>query len=103
MIVGRENLRVIRVESKGGLVLLLAAEAVKTLDRGVAVRAVLPTAGCPPFEVGGFGRIRQRLTSGEQCGDVDAIVGLNLRGHLLSPHLALSTNKTCPLLGSGAS
>jgi hypothetical protein len=57
-----------------GLVLLPLPKAVKLLDLGDAVRAVLPFAGGLPLELGAFRRARQRFARREQCFDVDSIV-----------------------------
>jgi hypothetical protein len=65
----------IGVEGEGALVVLFLAEAVIAFDRGVAVRAVLPLASGAPLELRGNGRFCKRLARGDQCFDVDAIVG----------------------------
>jgi hypothetical protein len=49
------------------------------------MRAILPSARRPPFEIGGLGRIRKRFTRGKQRSNIDAIVGLNFGSHMHSP------------------
>ena len=60
-ILGGEHFRMIDVERKLGLVLLLFAKTMETLHGRLAVCSVLPLAGRPPLELRGLGRCRQRF------------------------------------------
>ena len=56
-----EDLGMVGIELEGFLAALLLAQAEETLDRRVAVGAVLPFTGGAPFEFGGFRRLGQRI------------------------------------------
>ena len=73
-ILGGEDLRVVGLERRLGLVRLLLAEAEEALDVRLAVGAVLPLAGRPPRELRRLGRALQRLARVEQRLDVDSVV-----------------------------
>src|SRR5688572_6066387 len=77
-ILGGKDLRMVRFERELGLVLLLFAESVKALDLRVGVGAVLPLAGCPPFEFRCLRRGLQCFPRGQQCPYVDAVVDTQL-------------------------
>ena len=74
VVLRREDLRVIRLERRLGLVLLLLAEAEEPVHVRPAVRAVLPLAGGPPRELRGLGRALERLARIEQRLHVDSVV-----------------------------
>ena len=76
------------LEPEARLVRVLFAQAVELLDRRDTVRAVLPLAGCPPLELGRFGRLAQRFASLEQCADVDTIIASRLI-HPFSPYVLI--------------
>mgnify|MGYP003694720491 CR=1 FL=1 len=75
VILGREDLRMIGFEGELGLVLLLLAEPVETLDLRLAVRAVLPFAGRPPRELRPpAARLFSASRARQQRIDVDSVV-----------------------------
>ena len=73
--VGGEDLGVVGVEHRFGLVLCSCAETEEVLDLRRAVDAVLPLRGCPPGELRGLRRALQHLARVEQCLDVDSVLG----------------------------
>jgi hypothetical protein len=69
-----ENLRVIGLEGKLGLMPLLVPEPVESLNGGHGVGTALPLAGCTPGELCGLGRALLRFPLGQQGVYVDAVV-----------------------------
>jgi hypothetical protein len=78
LVLGGEDLGMIRVEREPFFVLLLLAEAVEALDRRMAMSAVHPLAACPPHELRGFRRTAERLPRAKQRLDVHAIINLGV-------------------------
>ena len=62
------------IEGEGFLAPLLFAEAIEALHGGMAVGAVLPLAGCPPLELGGYRCVGQCLAGGDKRLHVDAVI-----------------------------
>ena len=74
VILGREDLGMVRVERVRRAVALLGAETEEALDGALAVRAVLPLGAGPPRELRALGRLGERVARIEQCLDIDAVV-----------------------------
>ena len=86
VVLGGEDLRVVGVDGEGLAVRVLLAEPAEVGDGGAAVRALHPFARGLPLELGGLGRVRQRLAGAAQGFDVHAVVdgrGVGSR-HVLS-------------------
>ena len=74
MVLRGEDLGVIGVERELAPVALLLAEPEEALHGGATVGALHPFTLRPPLELGGFGRLGQRLARAEQRLDVYAVV-----------------------------
>ena len=61
VVLGRENLRMIRIDREFALVMMLLAETEESLDGGATVSAVDLPARRPPSELGCLRRLGQRL------------------------------------------
>jgi hypothetical protein len=90
VVLGREDLRMIGFHAEILVAGLLGAEAEEVADHGAAVRSGHPFAACAPLELGGLGRLLERLAGTQQRIDVDAVVDLRgvricRLGHSLSP------------------
>jgi hypothetical protein len=60
-VLGGENLGMVGVKAESSFVLLFLAQAIKALDRGIAVRPVLPFASCSPLEQRSLWSLAERL------------------------------------------
>jgi hypothetical protein len=86
VVLGGENLRVVRFETELCFVLLFLAESVETFHGGAAVRTVYPLAGRAPLKLGSFRRFGQRFACAEQRFHIDAVVDRFFAGgHWLAP------------------
>src|SRR5690606_6447959 len=74
IVLGREDLRMIRFESKLGPMLMLLTEAVETFHVRSAMRAVQPFARGTPRELGRLGGLLQRFPCLEEGLNIDAVV-----------------------------
>jgi hypothetical protein len=72
------------------LATLLFAQAKETLDRRMAVGAILPLAGSAPLEFGGRRRLGQRIAGRDQRVNVYAIIHNVSHGRLLDAYRASS-------------
>src|SRR3954464_2958916 len=90
MVLGGENLGMVRLDGERLVPRLLGAEPEELSDRGAAVRAVQPLAPGAPLELRVFRRLLQRFARAEQSSYVDAVLNrLGRRGaigHLISLH-----------------
>src|SRR5690606_31465999 len=77
VVLGRENLRMVRVVAERGPVRLLRAEPEEAVHDGTAVRAANPFARRAPLEARRLGCFRESLPCAEQRFDVDAVIGLD--------------------------
>src|SRR5262245_9897573 len=87
-----EDFGMVGVELERPLASLLLAQAEETLDRRVAVGAVLPFAGSTPFEFGSFRRLGQRITGRDQRVNIYAIIYSVSHGYLPGARRGLVDN-----------
>ena len=76
MILGRKDLWVVRLDREVLIAGLLRPEPEEFVNRGAAVCAIQPLAGCPPFELRGFRCLLQCFARTEQCSYVNSVVDL---------------------------
>src|SRR5690606_7891477 len=91
VVLGGEDLRVVRVERELPAVALLLTQPIEALDRRSAVRAADPVTGGAPAELRGLRSLLQRFARTQQCLDVDAVVDFQGR----DVHLRLLLERCC--------
>src|SRR5262245_56251788 len=88
VVLGRKDLRVVRLDRECLVTGLLSSEPEEIADGGAAVRAIQPFAARTPLELRGLRHLLQGLARVEQCSHINAVVhlgeGRHARGHGLS-------------------
>ena len=74
VVLRREDLGMVGLEARLGLVRLLLTKAEEAFDRRLAVRAFHPLAGCSPRELCCLGRALERIARIEERLHVDSVV-----------------------------